>query len=48
MNIVGSFRLEKVNCFVNCFELLESVGLGDKDSSVASPRSVWLPEGKIL
>lgn len=43
-DIVGSFHLEKVNRF----ELLKSVGLGDKDSSVASPRSVWLPEGKVL
>jgi hypothetical protein len=29
------------------FELLKRVGRGDKDSSVASPRSVLLPEGKV-
>ena len=30
------------------FELLKSAKRGDKDSSVASPRSVWPSEGKVL
>ncbi|MBI3588581.1 hypothetical protein HY095_05275 [Candidatus Micrarchaeota archaeon] len=47
--------LNSYNCFdsshpekVLRFNLLKSAKKGDKDSSVASPRSVWPSEGKVL